>query len=149
MEATINGLGDMAVHDPTDPIDSREHPLNRNKVADEYLLQLEKTKKSDFKEYRERLPSFKKRTEILQKVQDHEVVIVCGETGSGKTTQVPQYLMEDMIQREMGTIFKAIVTQPRRISAISVGKRVAQERGEDLDNYKGVSFFKTLILSKV
>ena len=148
MEA-INGFGDMTIHDPTDPIDSREHPLKRNKVADEYLLQLEKSKKSEFnefKEYRELLPSFKKRTEILQKVQDHEVVIVCGETGSGKTTQVPQYLMEDMIQREMGTMFKAIVTQPRRISAISVAKRVALERGEDLDNYKGVSFFETLIL---
>ena len=147
MEA-INGFGDMAIHDPTDPIDSREHPLKRNRFADEYLLQLEKSKKSEFKEYRERLPSFKKRTEILQKVQDHEVVIVCGETGSGKTTQVPQYLMEDMIQREMGTMFKAIVTQPRRISAISVAKRVALERGEDLDNYKGVSLFETLIFGE-
>ena len=146
MESVKNGFGDLVIHDPTDPVDSREHPIQRNKVADEYLLQVEKNKKTDYEEFRRRLPAFKKRPEILQKVQEYQVVIVCGETGSGKTTQVPQYLLEDWIEREMGSMFKAIVTQPRRISAISVAKRVALERGENLDNYKGVSFFKTFIL---
>ena len=146
-EALINGFRDMAIHDPTDPVDSREHPLQRNKVADEYLLNLEKAKKSDYEEFRRRLPAFGKRTEILKKVRDHDVVIVCGETGSGKTTQLPQYLLEDMtIERQQGTVFKAIVTQPRRISAISVAKRVALERGEDLAKYKGVSVFQVFDL---
>ena len=128
----IEKLGDMKIHDPSDPVDAREHPLRRNKTADQYLCELEKIKKSDLKEFRQNLPAFSKRNEILQKIQDNEVVIVCGETGSGKTTQVPQYIMEDMIEREIGSIFKALVTQPRRISAISVAKRVALERGESL-----------------
>ena len=47
MEALEDGFGDVAIHDPTDPVDPREHPLKRNKVADEYLLNLEKAKKFD------------------------------------------------------------------------------------------------------
>ena len=141
MEAT-GPFGDLNIHDPTDPVDDRENPLVRNKIADQYLLkleELEKDKKSEHEKFRKELPAFSKRTEILQKIQDHDVVIVCGETGSGKTTQVPQYVLEDMIYREMGSMCKVLVTQPRRISAISVAKRVAKERGENLDDYKGVS----------
>ena len=55
-----------------------------------------------------------------------QVLIVTGETGSGKSTQVPQYILDEMAKTEQsGSIF---VTQPRRIAAISIAERVANKR---------------------
>ncbi|CAE7470106.1 unnamed protein product, partial [Symbiodinium microadriaticum] len=58
------------------------------------------------------------------------VVIVEGETGCGKTTQLPQFLLEDAAARKSAV--RILVTQPRRVSALSVAARVAEERGEKL-----------------
>jgi HrpA-like RNA helicase len=60
--------------------------------------------------------------------------IFSGETGCGKTTQVPQFLLDD---EEIGPYSRIIVTQPRRLSAISVAERVAKERGETVGNIIG------------
>ena len=58
-------------------------------------------------------------------------VLVCqGETGCGKTTQLPQFILEEAIAAGRGPATSIVCTQPRRISAISVARRVAQERGE-------------------
>ena len=59
-----------------------------------------------------------------------QVVIVSGETGCGKTTQLPQFILEEAMSAGLGPATNIVCTQPRRISAISVAKRVAQERGE-------------------
>ena len=59
-----------------------------------------------------------------------DVAVVAGETGSGKTTQVPQFLLEAMTRAGQGGVTNIICTQPRRIAAISVAERVAAERGE-------------------
>ncbi|KAH6782372.1 RNA helicase family protein, partial [Perilla frutescens var. frutescens] len=56
------------------------------------------------------------------------VVVVSGETGCGKTTQLPQYILESEIEASRGAACSIICTQPRRISAISVAERVAAER---------------------
>ncbi|XP_071948324.1 ATP-dependent RNA helicase DHX30-like [Antedon mediterranea] len=76
------------------------------------------------------LPIANMREEILSIIKSNQVVVLSGETGCGKTTQVPQYLFEDFILNEKGSECNIIVTQPRRISAISVAQRVASERGE-------------------
>ncbi|PRQ32770.1 putative RNA helicase [Rosa chinensis] len=68
--------------------------------------------------------------DILQLLQDNNVQVVCGETGSGKTTQVPQFILDDMIQSGRGGPCNIICTQPWRIAAISVADRVADERCE-------------------
>jgi HrpA-like RNA helicase len=65
----------------------------------------------------------------------HQVVIVAGETGCGKTTQVPQYLLEEAWAS--GRPARIVCTQPRRISAVSVAERVAAERGERCGDASG------------
>lgn len=61
-----------------------------------------------------------------------QVVIISGETGCGKTTQIPQFILESEIESLRGASCSIICTQPRRISAMSVSERVATERGERL-----------------
>lgn len=61
-----------------------------------------------------------------------QVVVVSGETGCGKTTQLPQYILESEIEAGRGASCSIICTQPRRISAMAVSERVAAERGEKL-----------------
>ena len=77
------------------------------------------------KEQRESLPVYKFRSQIIEAVKAHQLLVLVGDTGSGKTTQVTQYLAESGFANE-----KIIgCTQPRRVAAISVAKRVAEEVG--------------------
>lgn len=73
--------------------------------------------------YPEQLPVSQKKDEILEAIRDHQVVIVAGETGSGKTTQIPKICME------LGRGVRGMIghTQPRRIAARTVAERVADE----------------------
>lgn len=70
---------------------------------------------------------------IVQAITKHPTIIVIGETGSGKTTQIPQYLFE------AGCADKGVIaiTQPRRVAAITISKRVCQERGKKLGELIG------------
>lgn len=65
--------------------------------------------------------------------------IQTGDTGCGKTTQVPQLVLDDMIMRGHGAEANMIVTQPRRISAIGVSERIASERAERVGDTAGYS----------
>ncbi|XP_078427816.1 RNA helicase family protein isoform X2 [Wolffia australiana] len=87
--------------------------------------------------FRENLPAFKVREEFLRAVADNQVLVVSGETGCGKTTQLPQFLIEEEISALRGADCSVICTQPRRISAISVSARIASERGESLGETVG------------
>ena len=84
---------------------------------------------------RKTLPAFKYRDELLAAIREHQVLIVVGETGSGKTTQVPQYLHE-IGYTKLGRIG---CTQPRRVAAMSVAARVAAEMGVKLGAEVGYS----------
>ena len=86
---------------------------------------------------RRRLPAWAKTEELLAAVANHQVTIVAGETGCGKTTQPPQFILDDAIARGEGARTNLICTQPRRISATSVASRVAQERGEAIGKTVG------------
>ncbi|XP_005191065.1 probable ATP-dependent RNA helicase spindle-E [Musca domestica] len=72
------------------------------------------------------LPIYDKRDEIVEMIRTNPVVVLEGDTGCGKTTQVPQYILDDAYTRR--EYCKIVVTQPRRIAAITIARRVCQER---------------------
>ncbi|KFA75470.1 hypothetical protein S40288_01240 [Stachybotrys chartarum IBT 40288] len=77
---------------------------------------------------RQRLPAWGVREDIIQVVEDNNVTIISGETGSGKSTQSMQFILDDLYSRGHGGCANIIVTQPRRISALGLADRVADER---------------------
>uniref|UniRef100_H2YMB1 RNA helicase n=1 Tax=Ciona savignyi TaxID=51511 RepID=H2YMB1_CIOSA len=89
-------------------------------------LSAKELKKQSIDEVRKSLPTFAYRQDLLNAIEEHQVIIIEGETGSGKTTQIPQYLYESgYCKGEM----KVGCTQPRRVAAMSVAARVAEEMG--------------------
>lgn len=101
-------------------------PVDGPKAKTEHELVLEE---------RKRLPIFPYRDELLQALEQFQVIIIVGETGSGKTTQIPQYLYEAGYG-ERGMIG---CTQPRRVAAMSVAARVAHEMNVKLGREVGYS----------
>lgn len=87
------------------------------------------------REQREYLPAFAVREDLMRVVRENQVTIVIGETGSGKTTQLTQFLYEDGYGKH-GMI---ACTQPRRVAAMSVAKRVAEEMEVELGSTVGYS----------
>lgn len=97
----------------------------------EQLKMLNKVELQEYKEYRQQmkqtrqsLPIYGVRAELLQIIRDNQVVVIIGETGSGKTTQLPQYVHEEGFCRNRRMVG---CTQPRRVAAMSVAKRVSEE----------------------
>lgn len=79
---------------------------------------------------RQSLPAWEERENILKLLSRHQVVVISGMTGCGKTTQIPQFILDDSLNGPPEKVANIICTQPRRISAISVAERVAKERAE-------------------
>ncbi|KAM7497850.1 hypothetical protein LguiA_022264 [Lonicera macranthoides] len=86
-------------------------------------------------EVRSKLPILSFKDVITSTIESHQVVLISGETGCGKTTQVPQYLLDSIWGK--GETCKIVCTQPRRISATSVAERIASERGENVGDSIG------------
>ena len=97
-------------------------------------LSAAEAKAKGIEETRKSLPIYQFRDEIIQAVRDHQVLIIVGETGSGKTTQLPQYLHEAGFTKGG---MKIGCTQPRRVAAMSVAARVAEEMGVKVGNEVG------------
>ncbi|PYH95397.1 ATP dependent RNA helicase [Aspergillus ellipticus CBS 707.79] len=96
------------------------------------------------------LPIWNFRDEILNTLDTHRALIICSETGSGKSTQIPSFILEhEMLQ---GRPCKIYVTEPRRISAISLARRVSEELGEnknDVGTARSLIGFAVRLESKV
>lgn len=84
---------------------------------------------------RQSLPIYEYRDSLIQAIKEHQILIIVGETGSGKTTQIPQYLHEEGFTKNG----KVGCTQPRRVAAMSVAKRVSDEMDCKLGNLVGYS----------
>uniref|UniRef100_A0A8C6WK60 RNA helicase n=1 Tax=Neogobius melanostomus TaxID=47308 RepID=A0A8C6WK60_9GOBI len=90
---------------------------------------------TDIDSFRCSLPVYERHEEIVQLIRENRVILVVGETGSGKTTQIPQFLLDDCTKR--GEPCRIFCTQPRRLAAIAVAERVAAERGESVGQTVG------------
>lgn len=91
-----------------------------------------------------RLPIFKFKRELLYLLEKHQVLIIKGETGSGKSTQIPQYLVEagwhlgkESASKQLLNNRAICISQPRRVSAIALAKRVAEETNSILGDKVG------------
>ncbi|XP_055897569.1 pre-mRNA-splicing factor ATP-dependent RNA helicase DHX16-like isoform X1 [Biomphalaria glabrata] len=93
-------------------------------------------KKMSIAETKKSLPIYPFRKDLLKAIEDHQILIIEGETGSGKTTQIPQFLHEAGYTNDGK---KVGCTQPRRVAAMSVAARVAEEMGWKLGNQVGYS----------
>lgn len=77
---------------------------------------------------RKALPAWNTQEDIIYAIDNHQVTIISGETGSGKSTQSVQFVLDEMIRRGLGGAANIICTQPRRISALGLADRVSDER---------------------
>ncbi|EED12889.1 DEAD/DEAH box helicase, putative [Talaromyces stipitatus ATCC 10500] len=77
---------------------------------------------------RQSLPAWAMQESIIQCVNTYQVTIISGETGSGKSTQSVQFILDDLLKRDIGDVANIVCTQPRRISALSLADRVSDER---------------------
>ena len=138
-------LGDLlnvkTREDDTDTVQLDEDGNFDYRKSNQYAQALAKKQEavSDFSrnktlaEQREYLPVFSVRDHLIKLIHDNKIIIIVGETGSGKTTQLTQYL------HEAGYTRNGIIgcTQPRRVAAVSVAKRVAEEVGCELKQTVG------------
>lgn len=104
--------------------------FDKRKNTTDYIKMLEK---------RRQLPVWNYMKDILNTIRSSQVVVISGETGCGKSTQVPQFLLDDWFLNYDDNHIEIICTQPRRISAIGVSERVAYERMEKVGKSVGYS----------
>lgn len=97
-------------------------------AAEKRALSIQETRKS--------LPIYQYRDEFIAAINEYQILVIVGETGSGKTTQLPQYLHEAGFTKDG---MKVGCTQPRRVAAMSVAARVADEMGVKVGNEVGFS----------
>ena len=91
-----------------------------------------------FVRHRKNLPIYQYRREILDQILSQRVVIVMGQTGCGKTTQLPQYILEEAYERKKPC--RIICIQPHRILTIAAANQVTTERGMLAEEKKGIDF---------
>lgn len=134
---------DVAVEYTSDVDDVLNQSDEDEEVNDQYEKQLRdrldkiQSRVLSIQEARKTLPVYTYRDDLLKAIKENQVLIVVGETGSGKTTQLPQYLIEDGYSK--GGKLQVAVTQPRRVAATSVAARVADEMDVLLGNEVGYS----------
>ncbi|XP_044030084.1 ATP-dependent RNA helicase DHX29 [Siniperca chuatsi] len=125
------GEGGEEVDDMSEERGGRKERAGALEASAELLKKLKKSSLAlKLQAEREQLPVFQHRHRVLEALQRHPVVVVAGETGSGKSTQIPQFLLEELlIGGKAAQPCNIVVTQPRRISAMSLACRVSQELG--------------------
>ncbi|KAF6205655.1 hypothetical protein GE061_019828, partial [Apolygus lucorum] len=107
------------------------------KLVEEFKMKPQSRQYTDMLNFRRELPAYQRMRDIIEIVRANQVTIISGETGCGKSTQVPQFLLDDWLLNRVNDHVEIICTQPRKISAIGVAERVASERAERLGDTVG------------
>ncbi|WZH45080.1 P-loop containing nucleoside triphosphate hydrolase protein [Fusarium acuminatum] len=102
--------------------------IKDEKTREQWLRRQESTSLKSMIAKRQNLPAWRMREAIIGTVRSNHVTIISGETGSGKSTQSMQFILDDLYSQGLGGCANIIVTQPRRISALGLADRVAEER---------------------
>lgn len=130
----FDGGGNAESVSKIDAEEGKRHRSNQDAESSTLLLKYqEKRRRKSYMamlQSRSALPISAVKSQLIHQIRDCEVVVVSGETGSGKTTQVPQYILEDLISNNQGHLCNIVCTQPRRLAAISIAERVAIEQGD-------------------
>ncbi|MGH0136635.1 UNVERIFIED_CONTAM: hypothetical protein FKN15_070042 [Acipenser sinensis] len=130
---------------PAVPVENESYVNFKKKFTKKYEWKAESVQQENTKlcrqfrnkQERQKLPAWQEEKNILEMLSGSQVLVVSGMTGCGKTTQIPQFILDDTLKGPAGKVANIICTQPRRISAISVAERVAQERAERLGTTVG------------
>merc|ERR550534_2240860 len=86
----------------------------------------------EMQQVREKLPACINQKKVMKAINKSQVVVISGDTGCGKSTQVPQFILDDAILKGKGSSCNIVCTQPRRISAVGLADRVSAERAESV-----------------
>ncbi|XP_030760965.1 putative ATP-dependent RNA helicase DHX57 isoform X2 [Sitophilus oryzae] len=118
-------------------ISSEELMREDMRIVNEFKTKLSNPKYIKMVQGRQQLPAWILKNDILNSILQSQVVVISGETGCGKSTQVPQFIIDDWITNYKNKHLEIVCTQPRRISAIGVAERVAEERVERIGSTVG------------
>ncbi|KAL5534235.1 hypothetical protein ACEPAG_697 [Sanghuangporus baumii] len=135
MPDTISATKGGPIEDPSSARGPYRYRTSELTAKSAELLKRRKAYLSDpaydaMRRTRQALPVYSKAEDILKHVEENDVTVLMAATGSGKTTQIPQLILDSFIDKSEGATCNIFCTQPRRLAAISVAQRVAKERGE-------------------
>ena len=134
---TSNGVHDNHGIARLSALSSREPTKLGYRLQSEFTARQTTPAYKEMKKLRETLPMHAYREQLLQTINENVVTVLHAETGAGKTTQCPQFLLEEALLGGRCDAISIICTQPRRISALSVAERVAEEMCDPLGDLVG------------
>lgn len=114
---------------------TKQMHTTKGHISDRMVIPPKSKCSKELQKVRNSLPASKYCDQVLKSISSCNVVIISGGTGCGKTTQVPQFILDEA--HENNKHVRVMVTQPRRIAAISIAERVARERGEPIGRTVG------------
>ncbi|KAI8116427.1 putative pre-mRNA-splicing factor ATP-dependent RNA helicase mog-4 [Lucilia cuprina] len=127
---------ELLLDDQIDFIQALTMDGSKDKTSKEPEMTEAERKRMTIEETRKSLPVYPFKEDLIAAIKEHQILIIEGETGSGKTTQIPQFLVDAGFTADKKKIG---CTQPRRVAAMSVAARVAEEMGVKLGNEVGYS----------
>eukprot|EP00767_Chilomastix_cuspidata_P003155 gnl/Chilomastix_cuspidata/3272.p1 GENE.gnl/Chilomastix_cuspidata/3272~~gnl/Chilomastix_cuspidata/3272.p1 ORF type:complete len:1486 (+),score=522.22 gnl/Chilomastix_cuspidata/3272:35-4492(+) len=128
--APRRGLGALGAPSAARTAPPRISKKIREKLRAEFEEQTSSENALKILPQRQRLPVWGHRDAVVAAVRSEQVVVISGSTGCGKSTQIPQFLLDDLLTNPTDPNPTIVVTQPRRVPAISLATRVSDERGE-------------------